>query len=156
MFRASPSVTVMAIRLAIKDAFFRAIRGAICALWVPPAVIFLLGAITTFRGFQHKTWPLWEFLIRNLLACIGMSSLGFLVGAIGLVLVGVPVLFFLTLFRVSHPLIVCAVGAFLTYWRLAATPLPFQEDTILYLGVTDLTGLVAVFYARSYVTYGVS
>jgi len=137
------------MRLVV-DAIYRAGYGAFCSLWVPPAAVFIftIASVVGHSSFVRSE-PLWEFALKLFVVGIGFAGLGFFVGVLGLVAVGVPALFALTLLRANHPLVVCVVAGAFTYWRISAAQSYEKEETLLFLGVADLTAIIAAFYARS-------
>ena len=94
------------------DALIRALRGSFSALWVPP-----VGAVVDVLIRAPLLGPLTFDHAFGIYMGLGVAALlGLLLGAAWLLLLGVPVLFGLTLVRASHPLIAAAQGGCLMYW----------------------------------------
>lgn len=143
-----------AVGTALKDALLRALTGSIFAVWVPPAVTFLVVALLyVYQQFLFGRFPIWEVFVNALIGGLAIAGLAFIMGVIGLFVVGIPVLFCLTLIRATHPLVACVGAASLTYWRIVLSPpsgQPFAEDGAIFIVVAAITGYVAAKIARSH------
>ncbi len=141
-----------ALSSAFLDAFRRAIQGALFAIWVPPAATFVIVALPyLYKDLSNGTLPIVETLLRSSAAGLAVAGMAFLMGAVMLLIFGVPILFCLRVLRVNHPLVAAVAAACLTFWRFSVSPTNghrFSEDFILLVIVAAITGYVAGMYAR--------
>jgi hypothetical protein len=139
------------------DAIRRAIQGALFAILVPPAATFVIVALPhMYEQLTSGTLPIAENLLRSCAAGLAIAGMAFLMGAVMLIVFGVPVLFCLRVFRVDHPLVAAVAAACLTFWRFSVSPangLPFSEDFSLLWIVAAITGYVAGMFARFHPTF---
>lgn len=120
-----------------KDALARALRGNFKALWVPP-----VGAVVDVLIRAPLYGPLTSEHLFGIYLGLGVAALfGALMGAVWLLILGVPVLFGLNLVRANHPLIAAAAGGCLMHW------LYYGHATHTAIGA--IAALVAAVYARS-------
>jgi hypothetical protein len=144
--------TIKSFTSSLKDAFRRAIKGGICALWIPPAATFVYAAISHAFEEINRCHDVLSTALRVLVGCLALAGAGFILGALSLLVVGIPVLFCLTLLRANHPVVVCTAGAAWPFWRFAVSPTagsPFEEGTIMLTCVAATTAFAAARYARS-------
>ena len=134
------------------DALRRAIQGALFAIWVPPAVTFVIVTLPyLYEKLANGNLPVAETLLRSIAAGFAVAGMAFLVGAVMLLIFGVPILFCLRVLRVNDPLVAAVAAACLTFWRFSVSPTngrPFSEDFTLLVIVAAITGYVAGMYAR--------
>jgi hypothetical protein len=138
-----------AFRIRIVDAFHKAMKATIFALWVPPAVLFAMTLITAATN-SHGRFLLWEYFLRTIYAGLSIASIGFIVGSFGLFLVGLPFLFLLNLLRINHPLIPFGIIGIFTFYRFRLVPIQSYDDAILMFSVADSTAVVAILYLWSH------
>lgn len=145
------------VATAVIDAFRRAFQGAIFAIWVPPAVTFVMVVFPDlYSEFVLGKLPVIEILLRGLAGGLSIAGMAFLMGAMLLGVWGVPILFFLRILRIDHPLVACLAAASLTFWRFVVSPTngrPFSEDYTMFVIVAAITGYVAAVYARPNPTF---
>jgi hypothetical protein len=136
----------------LTDAFRRSIKGGIFALWIPPAATFAYVVVSQALPQFNRGDDVLSTALKLAVAGLGMAGMGFLLGALCLFMVGVPVLFCLTLLRANHPVVVCIAGAAWAFWRFAVSPAtgpPFEDGMIILTCVAAATAFGAACYARS-------
>lgn len=152
MHERSPKSIVKAFAKALLDAFHRAFKGALFAIWVPPVVTFVLVAFPNlYKELVIGKLPVIEILLRSFTGGLGIAGMAFLMGAMLLGVWGFPVLFSLRILRIDHPLVASVTAASLTFWRFVVSPSngrPFSEDFTVLVIVAAVTGYVAAVYAR--------
>jgi hypothetical protein len=79
----------------------------------------------------------------------------FILGALGLALVGIPLLVLLTLMRANHPLVASVAAAALMFWRMVVSPAtgPQFDDMKIFVMVAAATGFAAAWFARSNLSF---
>lgn len=100
--------------------------------------------------------PVMDILLRSFVGGLGIAGVALLMGAMLLGVWGFPVLFFLRILRIDHPLVASVAAATLTFWRFVVSPTngrPFSEDFTMFVIVAAITGYVAAVYARFNPTY---
>jgi hypothetical protein len=142
---------------ALIDAFRRAFQGALFAIWVPPAVAFVLATFPNlYKELVLGKLPVIDILLKSFVGGLGVAGMAFLMGAMLLGVWGFPVLFCLRILRIDHPLVASVAAASLTFWRFVVAPTngrPFSEDFTLVVIVAATTGYVAAVYARINTTF---
>jgi hypothetical protein len=129
--------------LAVKNAFIKACIGAFFASWVPPVTAFIYVIIVGLTSISPWSWL--EKLPGVIVGGLYFAAIAGTVGALGLLVIGIPVLFLLTLGRVNQPLVASVVAASFIYWRV-----PFNREDVSIFVLDFVTAAITGFFAARF------
>lgn len=140
-------------RTGLRPALDRALRGVWSATWVPPALTLLLSvselaleaALPGSSASQAAT-----VLAHGLAGCFAASAEAFVLGALGLGTIGLPLVFLATWAGLDQPLLVIAGVELGSLWALTGPLAAACPDAPMWALVVDATVVTAFFQVHAH------